>query len=161
MTRKAELPPRFWAKVDKRPGHGPAGKCWVWTGAKTKDGYGSFGAASYKTTLAHRAVYMALHGHIEGCDGFNGTVIRHTCDNPSCVNPAHLRAGHGWDNQNDKVAKRRHAFGVRHTRAVLDDGLVRKIRRTKGTNAEVAVRFGVSASTISYVKNRKSWAHVH
>lgn len=153
------LPNTFWQKVDKMPGFGPRGDCWRWTGAKNSAGYGSFqfDKVSY---MPHRLIYIATHGSLEASDGFSGQVVCHECDEPLCVKPAHLFVGGGWDNQNDKVAKGRHAYGARHSRAVLTDETVSEIRRATGTNADVAVQFGVSPTTISYVRNRRTWRHV-
>jgi hypothetical protein len=73
------LPARFWSKV-RRDKSG----CWIWTGYRTKRGYGGFwfGSASKR---AHRVAYEAVHGAIPA-----GLVLDHLCRNPSCVNPDHL-----------------------------------------------------------------------
>lgn len=110
--------------------------------------------------LAHRLAYVLTCEPVAPSDGYNGTVVCHTCDQPWCVNPDHLFAGHGSVNQADKVAKKRHAHGTVHAHAKLTDELVREIRRTPGTNADVAAAFDVAASTISYIRNRKTWKHV-
>lgn len=73
----------FWEKVDK------TSECWEWTGAKNEKGYGrfTFGYQDKKRTVrAHRAVYTALVGEIP-----KGKYLDHTCYNPACVNPEHLR----------------------------------------------------------------------
>lgn len=73
---------RFWSKVDKR-----ADECWVWTGAKTPHGYGTFQYGDGKRGYAHRWAYEATKGPIP-----SGLSIDHLCRNPSCVNPDHLEA---------------------------------------------------------------------
>lgn len=85
---------RFWEKVDK------GGDCHVWTGTKTKSGYGMFFVAG-KTLLAHRLVAC-----LNGVDPL-AQVVMHSCDNPSCVNPAHLSEGTHKLNSDDMVAKGR------------------------------------------------------
>ena len=47
-------------------------------------------------TGAHRVAFMLAGGAID-----DGAVIRHTCDNPACVNPAHLLSGRNIDNVRD------------------------------------------------------------
>jgi hypothetical protein len=158
MTAKNTIA-NFWAKVDKTPGHGPDGECWVWTAAKKSGGYGHFGFHG-RIYMAHRFIYEWLNGTLEHSDGFHGPCVCHRCDNPSCVRPDHLFAAPGQVNKTDSVQKRRHIFGVANVHAVLDDNLVIEIRRAAGTNADVAAAFGVSASTISYVRNRRTWRHV-
>jgi hypothetical protein len=92
---------RFWSKVDKTPGHGPNGDCWAWKG--TMMGlYGAF-AVSGKNTGAHRFSYALANGPIASSKLF----VCHRCDNPTCVNPAHLFLGEHQDNVADKVAKGR------------------------------------------------------
>lgn len=71
---------RFWAKVDK------SGECWLWTACKLPKGYGRFGLGD-RVVLAHRFAYAETHGPIP-----DGMHVDHTCHNPSCVRPAHLRA---------------------------------------------------------------------
>lgn len=72
--------PEFWARVDA------TGDCWVWTGARSIDGYGMVKAAS-GTRYVHRLVYEHLVGPIEP-----DLVLDHLCRNPPCVNPDHLEA---------------------------------------------------------------------
>jgi hypothetical protein len=85
---------RFWEKVDK------SGDCHVWTGTRTKKGYGMFFVAG-RSLLAHR-----LAACLSGVDPL-AQVIMHSCDNPVCVNPAHLSAGTYQLNSDDMIAKGR------------------------------------------------------
>lgn len=61
------------------------GDCLVWVGGTDKLGYGRIGAAG-RTFLTHRWHYERTVGPI--ADGF---YLDHTCHNPPCANPAHLR----------------------------------------------------------------------
>lgn len=85
---------RFWSKVDKLS-H-PDG-CWLWEGFKPGFGYGFF---SVKGTLhrAHRVSFTIANGDFD----LNLHVL-HSCNNPACVNPDHLRTGTHTDNMQDKV----------------------------------------------------------
>jgi hypothetical protein len=77
--------------------------CWQWTGWKNHDGYGFFRYLNKRDIQAHR--FSAQH--LAGLD-IDGKVICHRCDNPGCVNPAHLFAGSQSDNVNDAISKGRH-----------------------------------------------------
>lgn len=63
--------------------------CWIYTGTTDPRGYGRVGVRHhgrvYRSRLAHRVLYQALIGPIEG-----GLVLDHLCRQHSCVNPAHL-----------------------------------------------------------------------
>jgi hypothetical protein len=91
---------RFARFVERGPG------CWHWTAAVQGKGYGSFWSSrSRRQVLAHRMAFAIAHGGVDG-----GTVVMHTCDNPSCVRPDHLRAGSQLDNMQDKMTKGRQRY---------------------------------------------------
>lgn len=85
----------FWARVDK------SGDCWEWTGAKKPAGYGAFNANGVSHN-AHRYSYALASGPIAP-----GMFVMHSCDNPSCVNPAHLSLGTPKENTRDMISKKR------------------------------------------------------
>ncbi len=75
--------------------------CWNWSGGKDKDGYGKL-KRNGVDQRAHRLFYQEHKEPIP-----EGYVVLHSCDNPSCVNPAHLSAGTHLDNEKDKDNKGR------------------------------------------------------
>lgn len=90
---------RFWARVDQ------SGDCWVWTGEKNRFGYGRFDFwhdGGRSRLLAHRLVLL-----LTGRALADGDVVMHACDNPPCVNPAHLSIGTQADNLHDALSKGR------------------------------------------------------
>lgn len=97
----------FWEKVDKR---GPE-DCWEWKAAHTKRGYGCF-RFNERQDLSHRVSYILAHGSIP-----DGLWVLHKCDNPKCVNPAHLFLGTHQDNMNDMKNKGRHPGNQKSTKA--------------------------------------------
>lgn len=82
--------------------------CWPWTGLRSK-GYGRFKVGDKNRYFAHRVAWELANGPIRRDLG--ELVVMHTCDNPPCCNPAHLRLGTDADNQADMRAKGRHAHG--------------------------------------------------
>lgn len=77
------------------------GRCWIWDRAKMKSGYGRIGVKGE----VHNAHAIALT--IWKGDKPIGCEACHKCDNPSCINPAHLFWGTRRDNVNDCVSKSR------------------------------------------------------
>lgn len=135
----------------------PMSGCWLWTGTSTKMGYGVI-AKNY----AHRLSYR---WHI----GEPGKLhVLHRCDNPPCVNPAHLFIGTQQDNNNDKLAKGRAAGGSMkgeaHPSRKLSESDVLAIRSEYATGdknqSRLARKYGVRQGTIWQIVNRNSWRHV-
>jgi hypothetical protein len=90
-------------------------ECIIYPGYKDKDGYRHFqfrqNTIKYNIQ-AHRAAYM-MYNNIElNTD----QIIMHMCDNPSCINPKHLKLGTHYDNVQDRVSKKRSASGKRNGR---------------------------------------------
>lgn len=95
-----------------------------------------------------------------------GLFVLHSCDNPGCVNPAHLHLGTRQDNADEAVQRGRIKLpGLKcqdHPQAVLTDDRVREIRRLwiqeKMTQTGIARLFGVHVSTVHLIVHRKTWA---
>jgi hypothetical protein len=158
-ARRYGLPEeRFWSKVKKTP------DCWTYQG----------GAASiYKRLLvngemvpAHRFSWELHFGPIPG-----GMLVCHSCDNPPCVNPAHLFLGTTADNAADKVSKGRQARcgannyhrGEDHYAARLTAADVRRIRKRNARGIgyrSLGIEYGVASTTIARIVKRIKWAHV-
>lgn len=98
---------RFWAKVGRRGDD----ECWPWMAGNTKEGYGRF-RVDGKLESAHRVAYALMHGPIPDAK-VRRWVIMHTCDNPSCCNPKHLRLGDYSENTADMLAKGRGRTGLK------------------------------------------------
>jgi hypothetical protein len=149
---------RFKSSVNNCPDSG----CWIWNRSKLPTGYGIFYAGRKIQTYAHRFSYSAFNGEIP-----EGMHVCHSCDNPSCVNPAHLWVGTANDNIRDCMAKGRdvHVVGERHGRAKLTEGDVREIRRLASTRQwgiqrRLAEKYGVGYNAIRDILSGHSWSHV-
>lgn len=141
---------RFWSKVDV----GDWDACWHWKAAKLTGGYGSFWLSGHNVG-AHRVAFTLVHGPIP-----HELCICHHCDNPPCVNPAHLFPGTHEDNQADKVRKKRHARGLNHGAARLSFDIVEEIRALAASSTKqtvLAARFGVSRSAIHAIVTHQNW----
>lgn len=101
ITRQPE--DRFWAKVNR----GAPDACWEWLGVRGQRGHGRFYLNPRQPTIpAHRAALI-----FTGIEVPQGATVCHHCDNPPCVNPAHLFVGTQLDNVRDMIAKGRSRAG--------------------------------------------------
>lgn len=157
---------RFWSKVQM----GALGDCWIWLGAKTQStkrtsghGYGNFNVrhsgsrSGYRTWRAHRFAFNLTYGPFD-----ENLTILHTCDNPSCVNPYHLKAGTSFDNMQDMVKKGRNKSprfkGAECPWAKLSINQVNEIRNCSGKSQKsIAEIYGISQAMVSKIKNGKCW----
>ena len=116
------------------------------------------------TVGLHRLVYCE-YNQVALLD-IKGDIIRHTCDNPRCINPEHLLVGTYQDNMRDRQERNRQAKGVMQGSAKLTEADVRYIRkvytprsREYGVRA-LARKFGMSFQPISAIVQGKAWTHV-
>lgn len=99
--------------------------CWPWIGSRKKrHGYGVVTVkghdGKWKAMGAHRAAWEVTNGPIP-----KGLCVLHTCDNPPCVNPSHLKLGTVQENNADKVLKGRQARGDSHGSRTCPDRVPR------------------------------------
>lgn len=156
-----ELTARFMRSVEKTEG------CWLWALALDRKGYGRFNSLRADgrrwTMFAHRYSYSAHVGPIPP-----GLFVCHRCDNPRCVNPAHLFVGTNTDNVRDMDAKGRRVNnqpkGSAHGNAILDERRVAEIfsllNSKSMTQRAIARRFGVCFATVGHIKSGHQWSHV-
>lgn len=149
------LSERFHMKIQKSDNS----DCWIWIGAKKELGYGVIGLGHRGdgTAKAHRVAYELYIGKIP-----DGMSILHSCDNPSCVNPDHLRAGTLSDNSRDCVKRQRNFIpdnrGERATWAKLSETSVKHIRLREMTGVKYAALYNVSKSAIYEIWRGHNWA---
>lgn len=147
----ANIGERFWAKVEK------TGGCWNWTAAHNKRGYGRI-RISGKSAHTHRISWELHNGPIP-----EGLWVLHKCDNPPCVNPAHLFLGTYKYNIADMIKKGRVPRGESVSRAKLSWNNVEQIRSMYRGNGgtlsqrELSKKFGVGQASISRVVTMKGW----
>ncbi len=141
---------RFWAKVDTTPGLGPSGTCWLWKGHYNRKGYGGFESAI--GSLAHRYSFWLHNKTIDG-----NLMVLHSCHNPPCVNPNHLRQGTAQDNMDDCVSVCRQSQGERHSTAGITDEDVRTMRfayvNSEVSQQELADMYGITRAGVQGIVN--------
>lgn len=166
-------PALFWAKVDKRSEN----ECWPWLAGCLRDGRGILTIRDRNHT-APRVSWVLHNGPIP-----DDMHVCHSCDNPSCVNPAHLWLGTPKDNLMDASRKGRcsmqrnpsasffasqagkvvRARGSKHHQAKLHEDEVRLIRNLRDggmPQKALAEMFGVSRGVIGSIVRREAWRHI-
>ena len=162
MRKPRPLVDRF---MDFLPDQRDPGECWEWTGSLLGSEYGR--------------IRIEPTPEIGGCDGApfapapvvshwlfigpvpEGQVVRHTCDNPPCVNPAHLLTGTQADNIRDRDQRGRTSRGEQLPQSVVTEAIVAEIRSRHAagdTINAVACEFGLHKSTARDIIRRHTWS---
>ena len=135
---------------------GKPDECWPWSGGTDRQGYGHFGLGG-KTIQAHRFAFWFTAG-IEPGD----LCVCHSCDNPGCVNPAHLWLGTHKENMVD-ASKKGRLVGT-GLKSVFNHEFVRQIRAKYAAGGTTLLRlaneYGICESTVSNIVNRKIYSKV-
>jgi transposase len=111
--------------------------CWIWQLSRLGSGYGQ-----YRGTTAHRWIYQHFKGPLPTC-----LQLDHLCRTRSCVNPEHLEPITPTEN-----IRRRPVTKLSVAQIVEIRALVKSI-----SLKEIALRFNVSASSISLIANNVIW----
>jgi hypothetical protein len=87
-------------------------------------------------------------------------LVRHTCDNPICVNPKHLILGNHADNANDAAKRLRMGCQKLNPEAVKVIKWFLKNQNYRGLALKLAHLYKVSPQTIAKIKKGESWAWI-
>lgn len=123
----------------------PDGDCLIWTRCFNTDGYPRIAIDGHTNGKVHRIVCGLSLGI-----GITGLVVRHTCDNPKCINPEHLLTGSNIDNVAD-----RHERGRTNRQVLEEDLLLVKELRSKGNTYQfIADKLGCNYKRVEYIVNK-------
>lgn len=132
--------------------------CWEWPFYRSSAGYGKCQFQGERWS-AHAAA-LVLDGRPKP-DPPNHFAL-HSCDNPPCVNPAHLRWGTAAENTADMLNRGRlnPPKGTRNHSAKLTENQVLAIRKDARPVRVIAADYGVKPDAITKIRNRRRWAHL-
>ena len=128
---------RFWGLVQK------GNECWEWQGHQNKDGYGVFSWHGRRTP-AHVLALSFSTGELKA----EGLDTRHSCDNPPCVNPDHLKFGTRKENVQDMISRGRQSKPGQR----LTDEDVKEIRERRASGArqkDLAEQYKITEAWVS------------
>jgi len=132
--------------------------CWECPGSGDRGGY---------VRVTFRGRRMKAHQVALILDGRprpGNLLALHSCDNPPCCNPAHLRWGTDWDNLQDSIRRGR-------ARSILQPELSSPLTRADVaeivrlgasdlSRLEIGRRFGVTETTVGRILRGDTWSRV-
>lgn len=151
----------FWKRVKR----GNLDECWEWQAGRNDKPPNNYGVmwVNGEKLKTHVYSYELHYGPLAP-----GLWVLHKCDNPPCVNPAHLFSGTAMDNVRDMISKGRdiRERGVDRYNATLTEDDIREIRRRYVKRDKVngcgplGKEFGVGLTMIFAIVTRRRWKHV-
>ena len=120
--------------------------CLIWTRCFNTDGYPRCRWKNSFNGKVHRIVWELYNQQDP-----TGYVVRHTCDNPKCINPKHLILGTNIDNVNDRTIRDR-CQGLKQKDV---EAIKYLFNTSKYKASELAIMFHVSKRTIYYTLNKR------
>lgn len=139
---------RFWDKV---PADAAPDECWMWRGSTSNRGYPQIWWPGYKSVrIATRTMWELTRN--EPAPPY----VCHHCDNPSCVNPAHLFAGTQSENMKDAARKGRIRTGARPL-TIGPEQIEEICRRTElgESGRSIAAALGIHSGTVYRARQRE------
>jgi len=149
---------KFWSKVEI----GGDDDCWNWTGARVKDphgnpSYGEMRIPGHGPATAHRiALYLSK---LEKKEKWIDTLcVLHSCDNPACCNPSHLRQGTQQENMKDMVSRDRNVGNKK-----LTDDQVMQIRHSWAdgdTAKQLSKTYSITINSVGNIVYGRTWKNL-
>lgn len=131
-------------------------ECWEWPYGKSGDGYGVIYVNKQQQRVSH---FTLLSLGLARPAPPNHHAL-HSCDNPPCFNPQHLRWGSQKDNEGDKIGRDRHARGERNGYSKLTETQVLAIRADTRKATLVGPEYDIWPETVRAIRARKTWRHI-
>lgn len=155
FDRARSVNPILFDRIMSKVVMGLPQECWATTLSKDACGYSVLKVGT-KNIKSHRLVHSLFRPNVEA------PVVRHTCDNPACVNPLHLIAGTPKDNARDRMVRGRsgNLKGENNGRAKLSKEQVLMIRSSAEDGAALGRKFGVSKVMVNRIRRGLAWSHI-
>ena len=119
------------------------GDCLIWTRCLNSDGYPRAWINKNRNGKVHREVSFLFNGYYP-------KVVRHSCDEPRCINPEHLLGGNATNNMEDRSVRGR-TFG----HVSKDEAKQISILRERGmTYRRIAEKLAIKKKRVEYVCTR-------
>lgn len=119
-----------------------------------RDGYGHTSHAGRTNVALHRIAFCKANN--VPLESIDGSVVRHTCDNPRCVEGTHLVTGSNYDNVQDRVNRKR--CSVKLTEEQVNN-LRADYANGGHTHRSLAAKYNTVNSNVTNILNRKTRNH--